>query len=86
MCGDPLIGDQIDRIFVETFLDHSFECFKVTVFEEDLVASIPAIQGVVDFARKVRTKSARHTGNPKDIFNEQCSKANKYYLSRQLGS
>jgi hypothetical protein len=47
------------------FLDHSLESFVVRVLEKDVIASIAAIQGMVDAAGNIRAKRARHDMDPK---------------------
>ena len=56
----PLIQNLVNRILLKTFLDYLFKGFKVSIFEEDLVASIATIQGVIDLASKVRAESTGH--------------------------
>ena len=50
----PLIQNLVNRILLKTFLDYLFKGFKVSIFEEDIVASIATIQGVIDLASKAR--------------------------------
>ena len=64
MIAHPLIRDQIDRILLESLPNYSFERFKVAVFVENLVASIPTVKCMVDLASKIGTKGARYGKRP----------------------
>lgn len=54
----PLIGDQINGVFFQAFADYSLKGFKVCLFKENIIASVSAIQGMVNFTRAIRTKWA----------------------------
>jgi len=56
----PLVSDQVNGEFFESFGDQSFKGFKVSVFEEDIVSSVSTIERMIDSARFIRSGWSSH--------------------------